>query len=232
MKNKKILIVEDEQIIAENLRLILNEYGYNFIDVAVDDSEAKQLFQNTLYDLVLMDINLGENKTIDGIDLIKQLKTKYSFLFMYVTANADRMTVEKAKNTNPTGYIVKPFNNASIYANVEIALNSIKKEVFFTHIQKGMQQKIALSKITYIHADGAYINVFTLDERKYFIRKSLIDFNQTYPNDFIRIHKSILVNKKHIQAYTSQKVRVNNCFLPIGRTYKINFINKIKGLSF
>ena len=230
MKNEKILIVEDEQIIAENLRFILNKYGYDFIDVAMDVEETETFFKNTLYDLVLMDINLGESSVLDGIDLIKKLSAEYSFVFMYVTANADKKTIKRAKTTNPTGYIVKPLINTSIYANVEMALNTIKKEQFFLHTQKGMQEKTQLSKITHIKANDAYI--YTLDENKYLVRKSLIEFNELYPNNFIRIHKSILVNKQFIQAYSSQIVKVNNQKLPLGRTYKLTFLAQIKDLSF
>lgn len=232
MKNRKILIVEDEQIIAENLRFILHEYDYNFVDVAIDATEAQNLFEKTAYDLVLMDINLGNYSSMNGIDLIKWLSEKYSFVFMYVTANADMKTVENAKTTKPAGYIVKPFMNASIYANVEIALNTLKEEVFFSHVDKGMQQQISISKINYIKADGAYIHIYMLEDGKHFARKSLSEFNKLYPNDFIRIHKSILINKNYIQGYTSQFVKINDIKLPLGRTHKKSFLDQIKKAEF
>lgn len=232
LKDRKILIVEDEQIIAENLRFILQEYGYTFIDVAIDAAEAQNLFEKTRYDLVLMDINLGEYSAMNGIDLIKNLSQKYSFLFMYVTANADIVTVENAKSTKPAGYIIKPFINASIFVNVEMILNTLKEEVFFTHVDRGMQQKIPISTINYVKAEGAYIYIHTLNNSKYLARKSLVEFGKMFPNSFIRIHKSILINKECIQAYTSQMVKVNNIQLPLGRAYKQVFLEQIKGLSF
>ena len=232
MKNIKILIVEDELIIAENLRYILNQYDYDFVDVAMDAPEAKQFFKKNNYDLVLMDINLGSQSTIDGIDLIKWLTQKYTFSFIYVTANADNKTIHKAKETEPAGYIVKPFINTSIYANVELALNKLKKEEFFTFANKGMQQQILLSDIAYIQADGSYININTSTKEQHFIRKSLSDINNLYPTTFIRIHKSILINKNYIQAYTSQSVKINDKKLSLGRTYKNLFLEQTKGISF
>ncbi|MCG8882227.1 response regulator [Tenacibaculum finnmarkense] len=223
MTDKKILIVEDEQIIAENLRYILNEYGYQYVDVAIDAIETFELFKKNSYDLVLMDINLGDLSTLDGIDLVKQLSEKYTFIFMYVTANADKKTVEKAKSTNPSGYIVKPFNNEAIYANVAIALNTLKEELFFLHIEKGMQLKIPLSTITYIKADGAYIHIHCCNEKKYFARKSLSNFDKLHPNFFIRTHKSYLINPFYIKTYTSQTIKIKNQTLPLGRAYKLNF---------
>lgn len=232
MKNKKILIVEDEQIIAENLRFILNEYGYDFVDVAMDDTETEELFKDKIYDLVLMDINLGDTSTIDGIDLIKKLTKKYSFAYVYVTANADEKTVSKATETSPVGYIVKPFIKSSIYANVEIALSTLKKQEFFTHTHKGRQQQILVSKIIYVESEGTYIKVSTIDGNIYFVRKSLASFNDLYADILIRIHKSILINKNHIKEHTSKMVIINDKKLPIGRVYKESFEAQLKTLSF
>lgn len=233
MKDSKILIVEDEQIIAENLRLILNSYGYTRVDVAIDAEETRELFaENKGYDLVLMDINLGEYSSLDGIDLIKELLVQYQFVYMYVTANADEKTVGKAKGTSPIGYVVKPFVNTSIYANVEMALSQINKEDLFTYTNKGMQYQIKLSNIEYLEADGAYATIYTKGGEPHFVRQSLSEFNKKYSSAFIRIHKSIIVNREHIKAYTSVFVKVNDKKLPLGRSYKSSFNEHIKNLTF
>jgi DNA-binding LytR/AlgR family response regulator len=232
MKKKNILIVEDEQIIAENLRIILIKYGYNFVDIAMDDVEAQDLFAKTCYQLVLMDINLGCHSSIDGIDLIKLLSQEYNFSYLYITANADKKTLEKAKSTNPIGYVVKPFIHTSIYANVEIALNSFKEEACFTFSNKGMHQQILLSKITCIKADGSYIKIHSLLDDCYLVRKTLTQFKELYNNEFIRIHKSLLINISYIESYNSKTVNVNGERLPLGRAYKSSFLEEIKGLSF
>ena len=225
MKNNKILIVEDEQIIAENLRFILNDYGYHYVDVAIDITDAMQQFEQNNYALVLMDINLGEHSDMDGIDLIKFLSKKYTFSYVYITANADEKTIEKAKTTKPSGYIVKPFINNAIFANVEMALNEILKNDSFTYMNKGIKQKVKIASITHIVADGAYINIYTLDGKKHFTRKSLTEFSNEVIVPFIRIHKSILINKDYIEGYTSKIVKVNDKRLPLGRTYKEQFLN-------
>ena len=232
MKNKKILIVEDELIIAENLRFILNEYGYSSVDVSSNVDETKQLFTKNNYDLVLMDINLGDTSEMDGIDLIKCLNQKYTFIYIYITANADSKTIEKAKTTEPSSYIVKPFINSTIHANVEIALNSLSENIYFTYTKIGMQHKILLSEIMYVEADGSYINIFTSNNEEHLARRSIADFLDLYPNEFIRIHKSVLINKNNIQGYSSLAVKVNDKKLPLGRAYKQKFLDQIKDLSF
>lgn len=232
MKDTYILIVEDEQIIAENLRFILNDYGYKFVDVAIDAYDAKAMFKQRTFDLVLMDINLGDQSPIDGIDLIKELLLSYQFGYIYVTANADEYTINKAKETSPLGYIVKPFNNPSIYANVEMALNSLKSEDIFSYNNQGMKCQLKLSEILYLEADGAYATIYSSDGNTHFVRLSLSEFNLKYSENFVRIHKSTIINKNHIQAHSSQFVKINDQKLAIGRTYKKLFLQQVKNISF
>lgn len=236
IKNKTILIVEDEQIIAENLRFILQEKGYNFVDLAIDVEDTKDLFKKHTYDLVLMDINLGDYSEIDGIDLIKWLTKRYSFSFLYVTANADDKTIGKAKTTKPSGYILKPFVKESIYANVEIVLNTLIEEKYFYFVNKGQNQSVLISEITYLKSDGAYINMHLSNGSVYLLRTSFSECMESLSDFFIRIHKSILINRRHIVGYTSQTVSIkafnDNVKLSLGRAYKQIFLEKIKDLSF
>ena len=230
MKSKNILIVEDEQIIAENLRFILNEYGYRNVDVAGDVEEALSLFNQTNYHLVLMDINLGDIK--DGVDLIVDLKeSNATFNFIYVTANADEKTVKKAAATNPSGYIVKPFVKESVYANVEMALSTLKEEEnLFIYNDRGMKKQIAISQIEYVMADGSYINVYLTNGEMIVVRQSIANFDDENKEHFVRIHRSIAVNKDHIKAYSSTEVKVGEKKLTLGRAYKSKFMELCKFL--
>jgi len=232
MKENNILIVEDEQIIAENLRFILQEYGYDQVDVAIDALEAQELFKETNYRLVLMDINLGDHSTVDGIDLIKTLSRHYTFSYIYITANADQKTLQKAKTTQPAGYIVKPFVNTSVFANVEIALSGASKNDAFTFVNRNVKQQIKLSEITHIEAEGAYSMIYRSNKDRHLVRKSLSEFIEQYQKVFVRIHKSTVINKEYIQGYTSQFVKLNDQKFPLGRSYKKHFLHTIKNLSF
>jgi len=232
MKNKNILIVEDEQIIAENLRLILLNFGYKRVSVAIDSDEAIDLFRKTSFHLVLMDINLGELSPLDGIELIKQLSKSYSFKYIYVTANADKKTIERAKGTVPSGYIVKPFVNSAIYANVEMALSQVEEDKnTFTYSLKGIPHKIFLNNICYLQSDGSYLNIMTSDKKSIHIRKSLSEFQSLFPDKLIRIHKSILVNVDKIIGYKNGTIELENEKLSVGRAYKTDLISHIASLK-
>jgi DNA-binding NarL/FixJ family response regulator len=120
MKKSKILIVEDESIIAENLRYILNDLNYEVIGIASKYSIAIELIKAQLPDIVLIDIILGGSK--GGIDLAHEINLKYKIPFIFSTSHSDPLTVKKAKEAKPNGYLLKPFSKANIFTTIEMAL--------------------------------------------------------------------------------------------------------------
>ncbi|GAB3800041.1 hypothetical protein GCM10028819_24560 [Spirosoma humi] len=114
----KILIVEDEYIIANDLELILDEAGYPVIGVADSVAEALTLMGQQTPDIVLLDIYLKGKET--GIDLAKQLE-ELSIPFIYISANDNKSVLEAVKATQPIGYIVKPFREKDILTALEIS---------------------------------------------------------------------------------------------------------------
>ena len=114
----KILIVEDEYIIANDLELILFEAGYPVIGVVDSVAEALALMAQQTPDIVLLDIYLKGKET--GIDLAKQLEER-SIPFIYISANDNKSVLEAVKATQPIGYIVKPFREKDILTTLEIS---------------------------------------------------------------------------------------------------------------
>jgi DNA-binding NarL/FixJ family response regulator len=140
----KILIVEDELIIAEDVRGMLSRMGYEVVGNAMDYSEAIALLENTTPDLVLLDVNLNGKK--DGIDLAQTINEAYKIPFIYTTSYSDTPTLQRAKNTNPANYLVKPFKQEQLFTAIEMALYRLseipKKETAPT--EKAMIIKDAL----------------------------------------------------------------------------------------
>ena len=114
----KILIVEDEYIIANDLELILTEAGYPVIGVADSVAEALVLMEEQKPDIVLLDIYLKGRET--GIDLARQLE-ELGIPFIYISANDNRSVLEAVKATQPIGYIVKPFREKDILTTLEVS---------------------------------------------------------------------------------------------------------------
>jgi CheY-like chemotaxis protein len=119
MKEAKILIVEDENIVALNLQTRLKSLGYQVAGMASTGEDAVKKCAETMPDLVLMDIMLrGE---MDGVAAADQIREKYHVPVVYLTAYADDVTLERAKVTEPFGYMLKPFEVKEIRTTIEIA---------------------------------------------------------------------------------------------------------------
>lgn len=122
-----ILIVEDDEVTALNLNLSLKKYGYSQIDICDNIEEAKEYLRSSKKNLVIIDISLQESE--DGIELAKYIKENFDMPFIYLTSYSDDDIIEKAKQTEPYGYIVKPFNPESLHATIQIALFKYNAEI-------------------------------------------------------------------------------------------------------
>ena len=120
MDPRKILIVEDEAVVGEDLSLRLRHMGYAVMGVVSDGEEAIQLSRRARPDLVLMDINLDGD--MDGIETAADMRQSLGIPVIYVTAYVDEQTLARAKATLPLGYIHKPFTTASVQAAIEIGI--------------------------------------------------------------------------------------------------------------
>jgi CheY-like chemotaxis protein len=133
MSGAKILVVEDENIVALEIKKRLQHLGYTVAGVAATGEDAVRKAEGILPDLVLMDIMLkGE---IDGIDAASEIRRRLNIPVIYLTAYSDGETLERAKLTEPYGYILKPFEEDDLRTTIEIALyrhkmmnNRAKKE--------------------------------------------------------------------------------------------------------
>jgi DNA-binding LytR/AlgR family response regulator len=241
----KILIVEDNVIIADDMQSMLEEIGYEIVDNVIVYEQAIEVLKSKQVDLVLIDIILASDKT--GIDLGKHIRENYDIPFIFVTSNSDRATVENAKTVKPNGYLVKPFEQQDLYTSIEIALsnfiygkesatkdtnagnaqsednvamsNSILKDSIFVKKQH-LYYRIQFGDIHFIKADNIYLEVNTVD-KKFLVRSPLKDYLEKLPkNKFYRAHKSYIVNVDHIDAINSKDIMINNTLIPISKDFK------------
>lgn len=126
MSIPKILVVEDERIVAKDIQINLQQLGYLVPAVAASGEQAISKAAETSPDLVLMDINLkGE---IDGVEAARQIYTRFNIPVIYLTAYSDDTTLERAKLTDPLGYILKPFKARELHATIQMALSKHQME--------------------------------------------------------------------------------------------------------
>ncbi len=120
MSKIKILVVEDEFITAVGTRSCLEELGYNVSSIAATGKEALQQAEDNRPDIILMDIELKGG--MDGVETGGMIRSQFDIPIIYITAYADKKVIERAKITEPFGYVIKPFEKRDLHSNIEIAL--------------------------------------------------------------------------------------------------------------
>jgi two-component system, LytTR family, response regulator LytT len=231
----KILIAEDEAIIAESLYQVLTDLGYSPIEPCIDKEEANNTIALTKPNLALVDIHIGEQ--FSGFEVAKNLN-KNNIPFIFVTALYDKETVERAKAFNPSAYLVKPFNKENLFVTIEMALaNYSTKDYGQNTLPDSLILKdghieiiIAPSDITHVEAAGSYINIFLVNGKKHLIKLTLQEILTQLQNaTFVQIHKSFIINLHYLKAIKYDEILINDTAIPIGRAFRNNFKEKLNG---
>ncbi len=128
MATLKIMIVEDEIIVAKDIQRILKKLGYEAFDPYANGKKALDSIEKLSPDLILLDINLKSSE-MDGINVAEQIHQHYQIPFIFLTAFSDKATLERAKLTEPYGYIIKPFEEDDIRTAIEIAYYKYTKDL-------------------------------------------------------------------------------------------------------
>lgn len=237
MTKPKILISEDEVIIAEDLAACLEELGYQ--TCAIDSGEDTITMIRTMRpDLVLLDVNLkGE---IDGIEIGSRIKEEFGIPFIYLTAYADKATLDRAKKTEPDGFLAKPFDEKNLRSAIELALykhdagqrpidndmptKSLKEsdtttDYIFVKVKHRII-KVHYSDILWVEAYDNYSFIVTADQ-KYLVSSTLKDMEHKLPaGNFVRVHRSYIANLDKVEALEENSVVFSKGDIPIGKSYK------------
>lgn len=215
----KILIVEDEIIVATDIEESLESLGYS-VQATVDTGlKAIEAVEKKLPDLVLMDINLKGEMT--GIEAAKIITQKHDVPIIYLTANADLDTVNKAKVALPYGYIIKPFTDKDLQTNIEIAIfkfgNDLKlkmeseqfntffdlkdhaKNQIIVHALQGLE-KINIDDVYFIENDGDK-SIIHLAEDEIVTSKTFEELIEMFPKKyFVQVSKFFVINALKVFA--------------------------------
>jgi DNA-binding NarL/FixJ family response regulator len=202
MTGIKVLIVEDEPLIAKNIGMYLNNNDFEVSAIAYDSEEAMHQLKKQPPDFAILDINLESEK--DGIEIAEYINLHNFIPFVYLTSYSDKETIDRAKKTNPAGFIVKPFNEKTLYATIEIALSN--------HAQQ------ANKHVPFLSVEKINIHLVTaLTEREFDVIKLMYDGKT---NQQIAAELFIAMNtlKKHI----------NNAYFKLDVSSRTTAIAKIR----
>ncbi len=227
-------IVEDELLIAEKINMILSEIGYTVFEPACNYQEAIQLIENEKPDLLILDINLEEEK--DGIDIARQVNSTYALPFIFLTANSDRSTIERAKTVRPYAYLVKPFTKEELFTAIEIAVNNFNayRNVVETSPQLPNNNclfirdnyrfiKVVFTDISFIESRENYVVIHTVEKKQLLHRSTFADFLAQLPAGlFMRVHRSFAVQTNLIEQVEQSMVCVAGVEVPVSNSYRDN----------
>lgn len=178
MSEIRILIIEDDPIIAADIADYLNNVDYRVSGIAYNPTQAYEQLKTNLPDLILLDINLSAEQ--NGIDIATFIHQNHAIPFIFLTSYSTREVLNKAKITEPSGYIVKPFDEEDLFATIEIALyNFAQKQKYtrplldFSRINKNLVnplsdrefevlQQIFEGKTNQQMADALFVSVSTI----------------------------------------------------------------------
>ena len=224
MNKIKILIVEDKQLIAESIAVLIEELGYDVVGMALDVAEAQNYLEKQHVDLALVDINLGDD-LLDrsGIVLGELLKNKYKIPFIYLTGYSDPDTIIKAKKTQPQAYLTKPIRKEDLFANIEVAISE------FVTFKDGYNKVRLLQRdILWVQANTNYVKIYTDPHKFYSAKITLGDMHQKLDQRyFLQIHKSYVINLNHISKFKNDMVTIAQQDFKIGRAYQKAVIEKL-----
>lgn len=230
MNKVKILVVEDEIIIADHICDSLEELGYEPLEPAISYTEAIETIDAEKPDIAILDVQLAGKKT--GIDLAKAIKERYDFPFIFLTSNADTATVNLAKEVMPSAYLIKPFTKDDLFSSIEIALHNFSKKigeladsnlVFKDSLfikDKGFYNKLLFEDILYIESSHVYVEIFLKNQQKLLVRTSLSEILSNLNPNFIRVHRGYIVNITHLNQINSSVLVIGEKTIPIGKKYK------------
>ena len=238
MNKVKLLIVEDEMIIANDMKMILEAIGYEVCGIAKSVDKAITILNEKKPDLILIDINLGKGN--EGIELGKWIRANYRAPFIFCTSYSDSATVNQVKEVHPAAYLLKPFNKEDLFVAIELALVNyagvkpeeeiVLNDCFF--IKEGrLFHKVPFDDIEFIEQDRNYVEIHTA-QRIHPIRSALKDFIKNLPqNQFIQVHRSYMVNISHITAINSDIIRLKDKEVPLSKAHRDELLSRVRLLQ-
>jgi DNA-binding LytR/AlgR family response regulator len=243
----KILVVEDEMIIAAKISMHLTNLGYEVTGMLPRGEEALVNVEENRPDIVIMDICL--KGSIDGIDTAIRMQKNAVIPVIFLTANADEATFNKAKAAKPYAFISKPYKQIDLQRAIELTISHLAgEENNLTSVNSGASDqpfilsdrifvrqrekmiKIIVADILYIEADRNYCRIFT-KTNEYVLSITLKTIEEKLNNHiFLRVHRSYIINLSHIDAVADDHVIINQKAMPVSEGLKEKLLQRIQTL--
>lgn len=241
----KILMIEDDMIIAADISMQLTKLGYDVIGISTRAEDALKILESNRPDIVLMDIVLTGK--MNGIEAAKIILEKFQVPVIFLTSNADDVSFQQALTAKPYAFIAKPFQKSHLERTIRLALQRIAVEQESAPVtdasdhvsamedrlfirSKGQMVKVLLKEILYAEADRNYCKMFTENE-SYLLSVPLRNIEAQLPADqFIRVHRSFVVNLQKIDAISEyhEYLTIQSIQIPIARRIREEVVKRLR----
>ncbi|MFM2388079.1 MAG: hypothetical protein RL660_2836 [Bacteroidota bacterium] len=233
----KIIIVEDDALIADSIQILLESFGYEVVAVCNTYAEAMLALTQTEFDLLLTDINLGAGIDKDsGIHVAQYCKNNCKKPIIFLTAYADASTISKSTSALPAGYLVKPINESTLFATIQLALansenatdNSNLQDVDYFFVKAGRtNQKVLWKDVYRVEALKNYVKLYTrTGQSNLLVRSSLLNFTrnilpQNLQASFVKINRADLILKDIIIRYDKTDIETTEGVFELGKEFNL-----------
>lgn len=245
----RILIVEDEFMISEDIAMRLCDFGYIVAGTAPSAHEALEIMEKGHVDLALLDVNIEGD--MDGIELAAIIHGKYNIPFIFLTSLANNSIVERAMKTSPSAYLLKPFNDRQVQIAIDLAIVNFSNNTSATGIDQPsvsktnnpsiitMKESLFLKKDThfdrvrfdeiyYLAAESNYTLIYTKSGR-YIYSTVLKNFEDKLPSDvFVRVHRSYIVNLNAVTGFEGNFLHLGDKHVPVSKTNREDLFKAFK----
>ncbi len=234
--NINVLILEDNPLTSQDLKEIIEEQGMMVTGIAKNREEAMKSIKEQKPDVLLVDIFLKGGD--DGINIVNELERAFPIIFL--TANSDRETVDRALKTRPASFLTKPYDDQDVIIALELAFNnhyntvldSENQKMDFVFLKAGNKfEKVFTEDILYLQADGSYTR-FVTPTKEFTLSGNLNNTSEKIRNPaFLRIHRSYIVNIKSVTGIDKDSVFIEERSLPISRSYREEVSKQLMKIS-
>lgn len=238
MDQIKVLIVEDEMIIANTIVDAVESFEYVALEPEITYSGAIESIEKEMPTIGVFDIQLSGKK--NGIDLAKTVQERFKFPFVFLTSNSDKLTLDAAKITEPSAFLVKPFNNTELFAALELALhnhaqksnevgsmNGVIDEAIFVKSVSGYV-RVNYKDIVFLKSDNVYIDIVDVHNKNHVVRATISEYADKLGPDFLRIHRGYIISLQYLEKLDVLNVTVAGHSVPIGNKYKDELMSRIQ----
>lgn len=242
----RILVVEDEMIIGAKISMQLSNLGYEVTGLLGRGEDALLHLAENKPDIILLDINLKGQ--MDGIETARIIMEMGNTPVIFLTANSDEATFNRAKLTKPAAFITKPFKQLDLQRAIELAISRMdldsnnpekatdsgeaeKPFLWVDRIfvrQKERMIRVMIDDILYIEADRNYSRIFTKN-REYLLAITLKTIEEKLPaGSFLRIHRTYIINIAHVEEVTEKAVIIEKATIPLSEGLREKLMQRLQ----